>query len=304
MRLPPMNALRAFEAVARHASFKHAADELSVTPAAISHQIKVLEDFLGTPLFDRKSRALELTPAGSRCYPGIHAGFEAIRSALARAALVEPQSKLLITAGPAFVGRWLAPRLHEFVALNPDVDTRIDASLSFSSFEADEVDVAIRFGDPRRIENLDRGELSVERLVEDSVLPLCSPDVLARAGLDEGPQGLASVPLIHDGSLSKIDPQAPGWADWLAAAGVRDVDATRGLRFEIADHALQAACDGAGIVLGRRVLATPDMERGRLVTPFGPELRTGLWFHLVCRLAGRDSPPVAAFRTWVRDLLS
>lgn len=129
MRMPPMNALRAFEAVARHASFKHAADELCVTPAAISHQIKALEDHLGLPLFDRRNRAIELTPAGSRCYPGVHAGFEAIRTALAQAAAAEPQTRLVITAGPAFVGRWLAPRLHAFVTANPDVDTRIVSAL-------------------------------------------------------------------------------------------------------------------------------------------------------------------------------
>lgn len=144
-----------------------------VTPAAVSHQIKSLEDFLGQPLFERTSRAVELTPAGSRCFPGVHAGFEAIRTALAQAGATEPEARLVITAGPAFVSKWLAPRLHAFVEEHPAVDTRIAADLSFSSFSEDGVDVAIRFGNPRKIENLDRGRLYVERLVEESVVRAC-----------------------------------------------------------------------------------------------------------------------------------
>ncbi len=299
-RLPPLNALRAFEAVARHRSFKRAADELFVTPAAVSHQIKTLEDFLGFPLLDRASRTMELTEAGRRCFPGIHAGFESMRAALAQAGTRGEDARLVVTAGPAFTSKWLAPRLRGFAEEHPRIDTRISATLSFSDLSADGVDVAIRFGSPRKIENLDRTSLYVERLVEESVLPLCSPDLTAGDAPAASPQDLATLPLIHDDSLRAIEPGVPDWAAWLDAARVHGVDAGRGLRFNHADHALQAAVDGAGVVLGRRVLATPDLAKGRLVTPFGPELRSGLWFHFVCPLAKVDHPSVAAFRLWLR----
>lgn len=308
MSMPPMNALRAFEAVARNGSFKRAADELHVTPAAVSHQIKTLEDFLGFSLLDRDSRTLSLTPAGRRCYPGIHAGFESIRLGIAQAQARGALAGLAITAGPAFVSKWLAPRLAGFAAARPEIDTRIVAGLAIVDLEAEGIDVAIRFGDPRRIESADRTRLSVERLVEESVTPLVSPNLAS--GLANGSANgsanaadLAGLPLIHDDSLRAVSPDVPDWAAWLSAAAISGVDPARGLRFSNADHALQAAMDGAGIVLGRRVLAAPDIAAGRLLAPFPLALSSGLWFHFVTPLTRRADPAVAAFAEWMREQL-
>lgn len=295
-----MNALRAFEAVARNGSFKRAAEELHVTPAAVSHQIKTLEDFLGFSLLDRDSRTVSLTPAGRRCYPGIHAGFESIRLGIAQAQARGAVATLTITAGPAFVSKWLAPRLAGFAAARPEIDTRIVAGLAIVDLELEGIDVAIRFGDPRRIESADRTRLSVERLVEESVTPLVAPG--AASGL-ASPADLAGAPLIHDDSLRAVSPDVPDWSAWLAAAAVGGVDPARGLRFSNADHALQAAIDGAGVVLGRRVLAAPDVAAGRLLAPFPLTLSSGLWFHFVTPLTRRADPAVAAFAEWMREQL-
>lgn len=304
MSLPPMNALRAFEAVARNGSFKRAAEELHVTPAAVSHQIKTLEDFLGFSLLDRDSRTVSLTPAGRRCFPGIHAGFESIRLGIAQAQARVATAGLTITAGPAFVSKWLAPRLAGFAAARPEIDTRIVAGLALVDLEAEGIDVAIRFGDPRKIESADRTRLSVERLVEESVTPLVAPGPASDlAGRLASPADLAGLPLIHDDSLRAVSSDVPDWSAWLSAAGIGGVDPARGLRFSNADHALQAAIDGAGVVLGRRVLAAPDIAAGRLLAPFPLTLSSGLWFHFVTPLTRRADPAVAAFAEWMREQL-
>jgi LysR family glycine cleavage system transcriptional activator len=292
--LPPLNALRAFEATARHLSFSKAAQELHVTPAALSHQIHGLEDFLGLKLFHRRTRAIELTEAGRLIFPGIRTGFEALREALARLDRGREDRILVVSATPAFTVKWLVPRLYRFLEAHPEIDARISASLQLADFGADGVDVAIRFSVGVA------AKLHAEKLMDESLLPFCSPRLVEGPHGLKTPQDLARFTLIHIG-LPAPFPSAPSWSDWLQAAGVEGVDTTRGLQMNVTDHALDAAVAGAGVVLAQKVLASGDVRAGRLVAPFSaPELPyAGRSYFLVCPQGHERRPKVRAFRDWL-----
>jgi LysR family glycine cleavage system transcriptional activator len=288
--LLPLNALRAFEAIARHLSFARAADELHVTPAALSHQIRALEQQLGLELFHRRARAIELTDAGRLIYPGLHAGFDSVRNAFGQLERRREGNVLVISATLGLVAKWLMPRLWRFLHAYPDIDARIAASMNLADFGSDGVDVAIR------LSRGDHPELYVEKLFDDSVLPVCSPR-LVDAGL-RSVEDLARFTLIHyDIPMSMRAP--PLWADWLAVAGAHGIDATRGLRVNVADHALDAAVAGAGVSLSFKLIASDDVHSGRLVSPFGPELPLAIGYHLVCPKGHERRPNVRAFRDWL-----
>jgi LysR family glycine cleavage system transcriptional activator len=170
--LSPLNALRAFEAIARHLSFAKAAEELHVTPAALSHQIRALEEQLGQPLFVRLTRAIELTDAGRLIYPGLHAGFESVRNAMGQLQSARDSNVLVISATPGVVAKWLMPRLWRFLREHPDVDARVSASMKLADFAAEGVDVAIR------LSKTAAPDLYVEQLFADSLLPLCAPGLV------------------------------------------------------------------------------------------------------------------------------
>ena len=287
--LAPLNALRAFEAIARHLSFAKAADELHVTPAALSHQIRALEEQLGLPLFHRRTRAIELTDAGRLIYPGLHAGFESVRGAMAQLDRSRDGNVLVISATPGLVAKWLMPRLWRFLHAHPDIDARVSASLKIADFAAEGVDVAIR------LSKENHPELYAERLFNDSVLPVCSPR-LVEQGL-RSPADLPRFPLIHyDIPMSMRAP--PLWADWFVVAGLQG-DATRGLKVNVADHALDAAVAGAGVSLSFKLIASDDVHSGRLVTPFGPELPLASGYNFVCPKGHEKRPNVRAFRDWL-----
>jgi len=287
--LPPLNALRAFEAIARHLSFAKAADELHVTPAALSHQIRAFEEQLGLPLFHRRTRAIELTDTGRLIYPGLHAGFESVRGAMAQLDRSRDGNVLVISATPGLVAKWLMPRLWRFLHAHPDIDARVSASLKIADFAAEGVDVAIR------LSKENHPELYAERLFNDSVLPVCSPR-LVEQGL-RSPADLPRFPLIHyDIPMSMRAP--PLWADWFAVAGLQG-DATRGLKVNVADHALDAAVAGAGVSLSFKLIASDDVHSGRLVTPFGPELPLASGYNFVCPKGHEKRPNVRAFRDWL-----
>jgi len=287
--LPPLNALRAFEAIARHLSFAKAADELHVTPAALSHQIRALEEQLGLPLFHRRTRAIELTDTGRLIYPGLHAGFESVRGAMAQLDRSRDGNVLVISATPGLVAKWLMPRLWRFLHAHPDIDARVSASLKIADFAAEGVDVAIR------LSKENHPELYAERLFNDSVLPVCSPR-LVEQGL-RSPADLPRFPLIHyDIPMSMRAP--PLWADWFVVAGLQG-DATRGLKVNVADHALDAAVAGAGVSLSFKLIASDDVHSGRLVTPFGPELPLASGYNFVCPKGHEKRPNVRAFRDWL-----
>lgn len=287
-RLPPLTALRAFEAAARHMSFALAASELNVTPAALSFQIKSLEQHLGQPVFRRLNRAVELTEAGRVLAPGVTDGFAALSAAWRNTQRVNDNTKLTVTAGPAFTSKWLAPRLYEFAQSHPEIELRFSASLRLIDFDRDEVDVAIRFGLGH-----DKDVYS-EPLIREWMTPMMTPEL---AETFNTPEKLAHAPLIHDESISFFK-QPTDWNAWCSVMGL-GFDTSSGLRFSQADHALDAAISGAGVVLGRVSLATRALEQNRLVAPFDTGLLTEAQFRFICPKGTENRPHVAAFLSWV-----
>jgi len=295
--MPPLNALRAFEAAARHLSLSRAAQELHVTAGALSHQIRGLEDLLGQKLFERRVRAIALTPAGKLLYPGLQTGFARIQEAVAGLGAVGDQRVLVVSTAPGFTAKWLAPRLYRFAAAQPDIDVRVSSSFGYANFTTDGVDVALR--------NLLRDAapdpaLVVEKLVELSLVPVCSPRLSAAHGPFAGPAALARLPLIHDDTLAG-HPEVPTWADWFRAAGVEGIDVSRGLRFNSTDHALDAAGEGAGVLLAHDLLAYDELRTGRLVIPVARPMSTGRAYNFVCPKSRSERPQVQAFRAWIKQ---
>ncbi len=291
-RLPTLNGLQAFEAAARHMSFAEAAGELNLTPSAVSYQVRSLEDRLGIELFTRLNRAIALTEAGETLYPDIREAFARMRIAVDRLSADTPENVLVVSTGPSFAAKWLSPRLFSFMDEHPDIEVRISASLKLVDFNRDGIDVGIRFG-PGNYPGLDQF-----RLIGDEVTVLVSPAFLASHPIT-APQDIAALPHIIDESMA-FTAQAPTWEDWFAHAGVTHEGDVRGLRFNHADHAIDAAIRGAGTSLARTSLAQADMDNGLLVEPF-PDLRltTSLAFYLVMPPAARLKPKVAAFSRWL-----
>ena len=291
-RLPPLNAVRAFEASARHVSFTKAADELGVTPAAISHQVRLLEDQLGVSLFRRLNRTVRLTDAGQACLPMLTEAFDLIRRGVEAATAADEGGALTVSVTPSFASKWLVPRIEAFAAGHPEIDVRISATIALVDFRTDPVDVAIRFGAGTY------PDLRVEKLFSESVAPMCSPALRDGPAPLRRPEDLAGHTLLHDDSAYVIGP-TPDWRMWLRLAGVEGVDSTRGPRFSGADLALQAAIEGHGVVLGRTSLARGDLAAGRLVRPFELSLPIEFGYFLVFPEAAAERPKVAAFHDWI-----
>ena len=288
--MPPLNALKAFEATARHLSFSKAAAELHVTPAALSHQIRGLEDLLGLKLFFRRARAIELTDAARLIYPGIQTGFENLRQAVERLEPSRQDRVLVVSATPGLTAKWLAPKLYRFLARHPDIDTRISAASSYVNFATDGVDVGIRLSAGNH------PDLYVEKLSDEWLLPLCSPKLLDGAHPLRSPKDLVHFTLIQ----VDLPGVVPTWSDWFQMAGVDNIDSTRGLRLNVADHALDAASESAGVVLAYKLVASRDIGLGRLVIPFGPEIPLpGRSYFFVCQKGHEKRAPVKAFRDWI-----
>ncbi|NIA70769.1 transcriptional regulator GcvA [Pelagibius litoralis] len=285
----PLNALRAFEAAARHLSYVGAGRELHVTPAAISHQVKALEGYLGKPLFRRQSRGLLLTDAGQRFARDLDTAFDGLDRAVERARSSADLAPLNISVAPAFASKWLVPRLERLETACAGLDLRLSAGLDLVDFRSSTFDAAIRLGkgDYKGLEGV--------KLFDEEVTPLCSPRL---CGGEVGPGELAGLRLLHDDSML-YDPAAPTWASWLSAAGLAAVDAERGPRFSHPDLALQAAADGLGIVLGRLRLASDDLAAGRLVAPFDLVLPLGSSFFLVYPQAAAEDPRILRFKDWL-----
>lgn len=289
-RLAPLTALRAFDAAARHMSFARAAEELNVTPAALSFQIKSLEEHLGAPLFHRLNRAVELTEAGAALAPGVADGFQMLSAAWRAARRVHDSDTLTVTAGPAFTSKWLAPRLFDFAQAHPEIELRFAAALKIMDFDRDGIDVAIRFGYAGEEDD----GLYALSLAEEWVSPVMTPELAERYPT---PESLCEAPLIFDDSVAFLDPPCD-WSAWFRAVGV-DHTPTHGPRFSQADHAVGAALAGVGVVLGRRALVVTDIAEGRLVAPFRTALGTGARFRFLCPKGSEARPQIVAFRDWI-----
>jgi LysR family transcriptional regulator, glycine cleavage system transcriptional activator len=292
--IPGLQSLKAFDASARHLSFTRAAEELNVTPAAVSHQIKELEEMIGVSLFQRTSRHMALTRQGHILRPAIADALNGLTRALQRIRQSENPTQIRVTASPSIAAKWLVPRLDRFLETVPGADVRIDVSSSVLDFERDDVDVAIRFGDGNY------PGLAVDKLFHDTLSPVCSPALLkGRKPLRE-PRDLLQHTLIH----LEYEAQGavwPNWRMWMLAAGIKDFNDTRGLHFSQTSLALQAAIDGHGIALGDSSLAADDIAAGRLVKPFELSLKTPTQFayHLITRKDTADRPMIKTFRNWI-----
>lgn len=293
-RLPPLNALRAFEVAARHLSFTKAAEELHVTPAAVSQQVKTLEDFAGTPLFRRLTRALRLTDAGHAVLPLLREGFDKLSEAAQVLREREDERVLTVSVPPTFGAKWLVPRLDRFYRDHPELDLRLDATDRRVDFNEENVDVALRYG---------RGRypgLVSECLLPEVATPVCSPALLQAAHPLRTPQDLRHHTLLHVQWMMESE-VAPNWRMWLRAAGIDDVPAERGPRFNLESMAVQAAIDGQGVALVSGAPVAADLAEGRLVRPFPGEANqaTQFCYYLVYPEGQLKRAKVAAFREWI-----
>jgi LysR family transcriptional regulator, glycine cleavage system transcriptional activator len=292
--LPPFSALRAFEAVARRLSFSRAAEDLNVTPGAVSQQIRSLEQLLGESLFVRTKRSVALTEAAMQMLPEIQLGLETLSRAISKR--TSPGKTLTISVAPSFASKWLLPRLTDFSNHYPDIDLRISATVALADFKRDKVDLAIRLGGGSY------PDLHAERLFGETLAPLCAPILLKAKGGLRKPDDLSRHRLLHDTSIPGENEQ-PSWERWLALAGAKNVSAHRGTRFSLAELALQAAIDGIGVVLGRLVLAESDLAAGRLVRPFKIILPLDVSYFLVMPKGGARRQEIQCFREWLYSTL-
>jgi LysR family glycine cleavage system transcriptional activator len=282
-RLPPLNALKSFEAAARHESFTRAAEELCVTQGAVSHQVKGLEDELGLKLFNRERQRLVITDAG-RDYLLV------IRDALDRIALGTEQllqrqgsGALTVSTSPDFAAKWLVNRLGRFIEAHPEIDLRVSAAMHHVDFAREEVDLAVRHGDG------DWPGLDTVRLCSEELFPVCSPKLAARL---KTPADLRRFPLLHGESRQP-------WAQWLDAAGVAPTGLTHGPAFNRVSMLIDAAVDGQGVALARSALAATDLIGGRLKRPFPTALRLTKTYWIVCPKATAALPKIVTFREWL-----
>lgn len=292
--LPPLSALRAFEAAARLASFSKAADELSVTPAAVSHQIAALEADLGVSLFRRGNRAVELTPSARVLLPGLTEAFAGIQASVRRLRAHNDTGTLNVTASPSFAGKWLVQRLHRFQEKFPEIDVRISATDEVIDLTRGDFDIAIRYGTGRY------PGVDVELLLKNEVFPVCSPELLHNGPPIDTPEDLARHPLIHDQAVDR-DPLAPTWSMWLKAAGVRHLPNSPGLSVSTNHLALETAIAGHGIALANSTIAAADLAAGRLVRLFSLSLPDLFAFYIVTAPGALDRPKVRAFHDWLRQ---
>ena len=291
--LPPLSALRAFEAAARHMSFSKAATELHVTPAAISHQIHALEEDLGIRLFHRMNRSIELTASAKLLLPGLTEAFAGIQSSVRRLRAHNDTGTLTVTASPSFAAKWLVLRLHRFQERCPEVDVRISATDEVVDLTKGDFDIAIRYGAGNY------PGLEIELLFTNEVFPACSPQLLTTGPPLRTPDDLALHNLIHDQAVER-DPLAPTWPMWLRAAGVKNVPATAGLSFSNMYLALDAAIAGHGVVLAQSTIAAADLAAGRLVRLFTLALPDQFAYYIVTAPGALERPKVRAFRDWLR----
>lgn len=292
--LPPLGALRAFEAVARHSNITKAAEELHVTPGALSHQIRGLEQLLGVTLFERQARGMALTQHGSVLFPGLRSGFVQIREAVEALRAAGEQQVLVLSAPPGFTSKWLAPRLYRFAERHPQIELRVASSAAYANCTTDGVDAAIRSTSHRRPRE---PGLSYEKLIDASMVVVCSPRLLETAG--SASQPWHRLPRIHDDQLAG-SPEMPGWRDVFQAAGLDpDTAVERGLHFNSADHAVDAAIQGAGLLLAHTLLVREELRSGRLVQPLDVVLPLDRAYYFVCPARKRQLPGVAAFRDWL-----
>lgn len=292
--LPSLNALRAFEAAGRHLSLSQAAEELHVTPGAVSQQVKSLESHLGVRLFKRSQQGLRLTESGGVLLPGLSEGFKRLADAVEEARSSDQRRALVVSIAPTLATRWLVPRLYRFARAYGEIDVRIDATDRPVDLYHEDIDVAIRLSPSNP------SELHSDVLFDEEVFPVCSPDLPDDEHPLRGPSDLRWHTLLH------VDWQYPthswvDWAKWLKAAGAEQVEASGGPRFSLFTMAIQSAIDGHGVALPGSVFVADDLAAGRLVKPFSISVPTDCAYYLLCPPATAHNPKVEFFRAWLMD---
>lgn len=292
-RLPPLTAVRAFEAAARRLSFARAAEELNVTPAAISHQVKGLEEWLGVRLFQRHNGTLRLTPTGTGYLNGVSESFDKLWDVTDQLAIHDSRQTLSVVVPPTVASRWLVPRLHRYQALRPELELRITVVTPPIDFSQYNLDIGVAFGwevPP----NLQRCPwLTYE------VIAVCSPKLLEGPVPLRSPQDLRNHRLLHDEALKIHD--RLDWRGWLETLSVTDVDTNSGIRFSQATHGYQMAVDGQGVALGKSALVAGDIAEGRLIKLFDHGVQTDLIYELVYSETMAVNPKGIHFRDWMLD---
>ncbi|MDA5633916.1 MULTISPECIES: transcriptional regulator GcvA [Rhizobium/Agrobacterium group] len=284
--LPSLKGLQAFEAAARYRSVTLASNELNVTPGAVSLQIRELETRLGVQLFFRKPRSIQLTREGERYYGALRTAFRMMREATAELTARSEITVLTLSCTPTFAIQWLMPRLPTFQQQHPYVDVRISVTNRLVDFSRDDVDLAVRHGFGRY-----EGLESI-RFIDDSTLPVCSPQLLEKYGPLQEAGDLKAVPLLHDENRNE-------WRRWLEAAGASDVDASGGTVFIDSNGALDAAKAGHGIALTRRSLVSRELAEGALIAPFGKDMASTLAYFLVYPRHMLDNPDLVTLIEWM-----
>jgi LysR family glycine cleavage system transcriptional activator len=285
-RLPPLNALKAFEAAARHESFTRAAEELCVTQGAVSHQVKALEAELGLKLFNRQRQRLVITEAGRAYLAVVRDAFDRIADGTQRLLQRQRGGALTVSTSPNFAAKWLVHRLGRFAEVHPEIDLRVSASVQHVDFTREDIDLAIRHGDGTA------SELHVTRLCAEELFPVCSPKLVNGRSPLRKPSDLSRFPLLHVNDRQ-------GWSQWLNFAGVEGVDPSRGPVINQASLAIDAAVDGQGVALARTALAAWDLIGGRLVRPFDLVMPASYAYWIVCPQAAAKLPKITAFNDWL-----
>ncbi|MBC5767426.1 transcriptional regulator GcvA [Ramlibacter albus] len=291
-RLSHLQAWVAFEAAARTGTFAGAAEELSVTPAAVSQHIRTLEEYLGVRLFVRSAQGVSLTPEAQLAFPGIRDGLQRVADAVHGLQHRELDRIVRVSTSPSFASRWLLPRIHRFSREHESMCVNLDSTTRLVDFFSENVDVSIRYG---------KGNypgLLAELLFEERVFPVCSPFLLSHEPMKAPLDILRTLPLIHD-TTSQNEAELPTWRSWMAERGITDIDCSKGLYLG-SMLAAQAAVDGRGVLLGRSVIVADDLAAGRLVRPFAHEARVPQSYYIVMRPDCAAAPKVAAFRKWLQ----
>ncbi len=285
-RLPPLISLRVFEAVARHLSFTSAANELHVTQAAVSHQVKKLEEWLGVTLFLRLNRSIKLTKEGEAYAKPLSEAFDAMAQATDSILKNKGPQSINIATFDSIAANWLAPRIRKFQESHPEVAIKIVTQNSYSDFSSNDVDVEIRYGDgnwPKR---------HVVKIADEDIFPVCSPKLLGRKRKLKSYGDVTEYGLIHDEMVME-------WSDWLSAAKVDTTDADKGMRYNHSHIVIQSAIAGEGMALGRGLLVADELEKGRLIAPCDLKVPSKFSYYLVCPQEMSDQNWISAFQDWL-----
>jgi len=285
-RLPPLNSLKSFEAAGRHLSFTRAAAELSVTQAAVSHQVKTLEEYLGVPLFVRLPRKLVLTGAGEALLPVISGSLDEISNTVTAIRQELGTVLLSVRLAPSFAAKWLSPRLGDFRQAHPEIDLRLYHSNEAVDFRRADIDLAVTYGVG------DWPDVVADRLLSIDFFPVCSPSYLNPGRPLTDPANLSHYTLLHDSSYDN-------WSNWLSLAGLHDINPRRGPILDDTNVLIQAAIEGQGVALGSTVFVADHLRSTRLISPFDLVLNSEFAYYLVCPEGHHSRPAVLAFRNWI-----